>query len=174
MLLRVLLTRSRMGFSQGEGKAARPPGDSGSTPDPTHRFPRSARGDLATEPSTEETVTGLIRNHLTPYFGPRDLKLIRETDVSDFAGQLMESGKSEAVAFNAVSLLRRVCSLHVDAGLLDSNPAKGAKKIASNRKTLIFFSLQPCNKCLMCIIRLNSSCLFLCNDFGKGSEDHKK
>ncbi len=79
--------------------------------------------------STEETVTGLIRNHLSPYFGPRDLRLIRDTDVTEFAGQLMEAGKSEAVAFNAVSLLRRVCTLHVEAGLLDSNPAKGAKRL---------------------------------------------
>lgn len=43
----------------------------------------------------------------------------------------MEAGKSEAVAFNAVSLLRRVCTLYVEEGLLDKNPAKGARKIVS-------------------------------------------
>ena len=81
--------------------------------------------------STEQTAAGLIRNHLVPHFGARDLRLLRDTDVIEFVGQLMESGKSEAVAFNAVSLLRRVCSLHVEAGTLDCNPAKGAQKIVS-------------------------------------------
>jgi hypothetical protein len=50
------------------------------------------------------------RGSASPHFGPRDLRLIRDTDVAAFAGQLMEAGKSEALAFNAVSLLRRDCS----------------------------------------------------------------
>ena len=81
--------------------------------------------------STEETAAGLIRNHLTPYFGGRDLRLIRDTDLIEFAGKLMEAGKSEKLTANALSILRRVCTLHVEAGLLDSNPAKGAKRIVS-------------------------------------------
>ncbi len=81
--------------------------------------------------STEQTAEGLIRNHLTPYFGSRDLSLIRNTDVLEFVGQIMESGKSSSLAFNCVSLMRRVCSLHVEAGLLDSNPAAGAQKLVS-------------------------------------------
>ena len=91
--------------------------------------------------SYEQTADGLIRNHLVPYFGPRDLRLIRDIDVIEFVGQLMEGGKSEAVAVNAVSLLRRICSLHVDAGLLDNNPAKGAQKLVSTVARRYF--LQP-------------------------------
>ena len=81
--------------------------------------------------STEETAEGLIRNHLAPFFGSRDLRLIRDTDIIAFAGKLMGAGRSEKLTANAVSILRRVCTLYVDAGLLDKNPAKGAKKIVS-------------------------------------------
>ena len=79
--------------------------------------------------STEATATGLIENHLIPFFGGRDLRTVTETDLIEFADSTMTRGLSSAVVTNALSLLRRVCSLHVKAGLLTSNPAAGCKAL---------------------------------------------
>lgn len=94
------------------------------------------RGWLATQKptlarSTEETVTGLINNHLVPFFGTRDLRTIEQLDLIEFADQKMKAGKSAAVCVNSLSLLRRVCELHCEAGLLTRNPAKGCKALVT-------------------------------------------
>jgi integrase len=79
--------------------------------------------------STEITSRGLIEHHLVPYFGDRDLRFIRREDVIEFSGWMMNKGLSKKHTYNAVSLLRRVCSIHIEAGLLQSNPAKGASRL---------------------------------------------
>ncbi len=81
--------------------------------------------------STEETDSGLIDNHLAPYFGDRDLRSIAEADILAFAEWSFDRGKSAAVAKNALSLLRRVCSIYVREGLLPSNPALGVGSIVA-------------------------------------------
>ncbi len=81
--------------------------------------------------STVETNEGLIENHLVPFFGKRDLRMLKSTDMIAFADHVLSRGKSAALAHNALSLLRRVCSLHVEAGLLTLNPAKGVKATVS-------------------------------------------
>jgi hypothetical protein len=66
--------------------------------------------------SYEETTRGLIENHLIPYFGVTDLRALAETRLVDFVAARMDSGLSAAVCRNALSLLRRVLTLHVEAG----------------------------------------------------------
>jgi integrase len=75
--------------------------------------------------STEATNRSLIENHVAPYFGSRDLRTITRDDIRAFAEERFEAELSAATITNALSVLRRVCSLHVDAGLLDINPATG-------------------------------------------------
>ena len=81
--------------------------------------------------STEITSRGLIEHHLVPFFRNRDLRFIRRENVIEFAGWMMGKGLSQKHTSNAVSLLRRVCTIHVEAGLLESNPAKGSQKLVS-------------------------------------------
>jgi integrase len=64
------------------------------------------------------------RRRFTAEFKAETVKLVKQSDRS-IAGLAMELGT------NAVSLLRRVCSLHVENRLLDTNPAKGAKKLVT-------------------------------------------
>lgn len=74
-------------------------------------------------PSTEETHRASIEAHLVPYFASRDLRVITRDDVRVSIEERFKRGKSAATIRNALSVLRRVYSLHVEAGLLDRNPA---------------------------------------------------
>lgn len=58
--------------------------------------------------STEQTAERLIDDHLAPWFGVRDLRLIHETHVIEFAGETMEKGASRKLTENAVSILPRI------------------------------------------------------------------
>lgn len=72
--------------------------------------------------SYEATARGLIEIHLVPHFGSLPLAAITEGHLMAFAGKVYGDKKSGATALNCLSLLRRVCQLHVDAGILDRNP----------------------------------------------------
>lgn len=88
--------------------------------------------------STRETASGLIETHLAPWFGERDLRQITEGDLIAFCEHTIETARAAApprkgtsVAANALSILRTVCTHHVDAGVLARNPAKGARELAA-------------------------------------------
>lgn len=72
--------------------------------------------------SYEATASGLIERHLIPAFGAMPLQAITQAHLLAFVDGLYRDGKSGALALNALSLLRRVCQLHVEAGILDRNP----------------------------------------------------
>ena len=76
-------------------------------------------------PSTAATHRASIEQHLAPYFGDRDLRTLTRDDIRAFAVNRFEDKKSAATITNALSVLRRVYSLHIEAGLLEKNPATG-------------------------------------------------
>lgn len=63
------------------------------------------------KPSYEESVRGLIRNHLVPYFGNKELRDIREADLLSFTRTKLDAGLAPLTIRNALSVLRRVCYL---------------------------------------------------------------
>jgi integrase len=75
------------------------------------------------KPSTEQTTRSLIRRHLVPYFGSRDLREIAEADLLAFADKTIASGRSVKLVKNALGVLRRVINLAIRDGLIDRNPA---------------------------------------------------
>ena len=75
------------------------------------------------KPTSEASTGGFIVNHLAPFFGSRDLKEIRESDLLAFARPKIEEGLSPKTVQNALSVLRRVYYLAVREGLVDRNPA---------------------------------------------------
>lgn len=88
---------------------------------------RALRGWLETYRPTlsrsyEGTAKGLIEHHLVPHFGALPLRAIDEGHLLAFVDGVYRDGKSGALALNCLSLLRRVCQIHVEAGLLDRNP----------------------------------------------------
>lgn len=82
--------------------------------------------------STESTASGLIENHLAPFFGHKDLRDLSMNDVLRFADLKLEADLSIAVVQNSLSLLRRVINLHVEAGLLPRNPIPKIGKMISD------------------------------------------
>ncbi len=91
------------------------------------RIDEALRGWLATYRSTlsrsyETTARGLIEGHLVPHFGSRSLRSLTEADAMAFADRVLDLGRSPAVIRNALSIVRRVAQLHVEAGLLQRNP----------------------------------------------------
>ena len=87
------------------------------------------RGSLSR--SYEATASGLVEGHLAPWFGSRPLSSIGEPELLAFVEHVFESGLSSSTATNALSILRRVCSLHVEAGVLDRNPVANLGRLVS-------------------------------------------
>jgi integrase len=81
--------------------------------------------------STEETHRANIETHLIPFFESRDLRGIGREDLIEFVINRFEAKKSAATIKNALSALRRVYSLHVEAGHLDTNPARNCGKLVA-------------------------------------------
>ena len=75
------------------------------------------------KPSTWRSARGLIETHLAPWFGDRDLRSITEDDMLAFARAKLEAGLAVNTIRNALSTLRRVCTLAVRRGDLQRNPA---------------------------------------------------
>ena len=63
------------------------------------------------KPSYAVLTRGLIKNHLAPHFGERDLREIRETDILDFIRAKREAGLAPMTIRNSLSVLRRVFEL---------------------------------------------------------------
>ena len=89
---------------------------------------QTVRGWLRTHkdelsPSTEATHHASIENHLVPYFGSRDLRSLSRDDLRAFIVDRFKAKLSAGTINNALSVLRRVYSIHVDAGVVDQNPA---------------------------------------------------
>jgi len=72
--------------------------------------------------STAATNRSALEQHLIPFFGEMDLRHLTHLDIRRFADSRFAAGKSEATVSNAVSLLRRVINLLIDAKALSRNP----------------------------------------------------
>lgn len=70
---------------------------------------------------TQATDRALIER-LAAFFGPRDLRDLREADAARFVARVLEDGRSGDLAANALSILRRVLRLAVAEGLLPRDP----------------------------------------------------
>ncbi len=75
--------------------------------------------------SSEIAARGLIENHLVPGFGPSDLRELTESDLLKFIRSKLDEGLSPKTIKNALSILRRVCSLAVRDRRMERNPAAG-------------------------------------------------
>jgi integrase len=73
-------------------------------------------------PAYEKTALGLVERHLIPHFGHVSLPSISQAHMLAFVEACYQGKKSGALALNALSILRRVCQLYVEAGVLDRNP----------------------------------------------------
>ena len=75
------------------------------------------------KPSFEKTSAGLIRNHLAPFFGSKDLRSLTEEDLLRFIKTRLDQGPAPATVLNALSIVRRALNvLHRD-GKIARNPA---------------------------------------------------
>jgi integrase len=84
--------------------------------------------------SFEGTASGLIENHLVPFFGARNLRHLGEADSLAFADWMSSRNKGHAVVRNALGIMRLVASLLVEKGLLKRNPFANVGRIAAKIK----------------------------------------
>lgn len=89
-----------------------------------------ARGPTLAK-STKANASSLVKNHLTPFFGRLDLRHLSRDDLIEFADTKLKAGLSPSLVEGALSVLRRVCQLHVEEGLLDRNPCIGSGKLVA-------------------------------------------
>ena len=75
------------------------------------------------KPSYEILTEGLIRNHLKPHFGSRDLRELTETDLLNFVRIKLAKGLAPKTIRNALAILRRVFYLAQQEGTVVRNPA---------------------------------------------------
>jgi integrase len=75
------------------------------------------------KPSYEIEARRIIRYHLVPFFGSRDLRELREADLLEFVRVKLDAGLAPKTIRNALSVLRRVLTLLQRDGLLTLNPA---------------------------------------------------
>jgi len=75
------------------------------------------------KPSYSSVSDRLIEVHLVPFFGAKDLRSVREADLLRFIGAKLDQGLAPKTIQNALSILRRVCSLLVHDDQLAKNPA---------------------------------------------------
>jgi integrase len=65
----------------------------------------------------------IIKQHLVPFFGSRDLREIGREDLLHYVQEKLDAKKSPLTIQTHLSVLRRVLSLAVERGDLDRNPA---------------------------------------------------
>jgi integrase len=75
------------------------------------------------KPTYRKSTESLIRNHLDPYFGSKDLRNIREADLLSLAKVKLDEGLAPRTVRNALAVLRRVMNLLQRDNLLTHNPA---------------------------------------------------
>ena len=74
------------------------------------------------KPSFEAESARVIKNHLIPFFGAKDLCAIREEDVLRFIGVKLDAGLAPLTIQTHLSVLRRVLSLAHRDGFIARNP----------------------------------------------------
>ena len=79
--------------------------------------------------TTQKLNSGLIENHLAPYFGDRDLRTITERDLLGFIQDRQQYGLSPKVIRNALSVLRRVYNVLDGECRLSRNPASNIDRL---------------------------------------------
>jgi len=77
------------------------------------------------KPSTRELAEGILKRHLIPFFGSKDLRELREADLMAYVSAKVEAGRHPRTVRNDLSILRRVLTLLVREGQLQRNPASG-------------------------------------------------
>jgi len=93
--------------------------------------------------TTAVSFNGLVRNHLGPHFGSRDLREIKEADLLRFVSLLQTKGLAPATIKNILSFLRIVYNSLIREERLTKNPAAHLGRImrsvqnASAKETMI-------------------------------------
>jgi integrase len=75
------------------------------------------------KPSTQGESRRIIETHLVPFFGSRDVRELRESDLLKFVQVKLEAGLAPKTIRNTLSILRRVLNLLHREGQIDRNPA---------------------------------------------------
>ena len=76
-------------------------------------------------PSALRDIAGILRLHVAPVLGERDVAEVRRPDIQALVDQLARGGLSESRIRSAISALRAMYSYAIDQGYIEFNPADG-------------------------------------------------
>ncbi|MFQ5966979.1 MAG: tyrosine-type recombinase/integrase [Acidimicrobiia bacterium] len=76
-------------------------------------------------PSTRAAADSLMRNHVLPYFGPRALGSVTQTDVQAFVSELQAAGLAPSTIRQCYLLASGVFSSALDSDLIARTPCRG-------------------------------------------------
>ena len=74
-------------------------------------------------PSALRDMAGILRLHVAPVLGDRDVADVRRADIQDLVEALGRGGLSESRIRSAISALRALYSHSIDQGYIEFNPA---------------------------------------------------
>jgi hypothetical protein len=76
-------------------------------------------------PSALRDVTGILRLHVAPVLGERDITEVRRTDIQLLVEELARGGLSESRIRSVISAMRALYGHAIDRGYVEYNPADG-------------------------------------------------
>ena len=81
------------------------------------------RSGRSYQPSALRDMAGILRLHVAPLLGDRDMADVRRADIQELVEELGRSGLSESRIRSAISALRALYSYSIDRGYIEFNPA---------------------------------------------------
>src|SRR5262245_50098254 len=107
---------------------------------------------IACKPSSGRTLRGIVRTHLLPAFGARDIQSITRAQVKTFVVQKHQRYTPKYVK-NLVRTLHMICAHAMDEEVLDRNPASRLGKYLPERSVAARAILPFTNAELACYLQ---------------------
>lgn len=100
---------------------------------------RSTWVDL--KPSTKERYEGLLRSHVLPVLGQRQIGKISKAELQRFIGRLVaDDDMAAATVWRVAEVLRGPLAAAVDAGWIPNNPASGLRLPKKDQREMLFLT----------------------------------
>ena len=93
-------------------------------------------------PSTIASTASLLKQHVLPYFGDRQVVSIEPSTVQAFVSRLQAKGLSRSTIRNSYLIIRGVLDLAIDEGALPRNACRGTKLPLEPTKEMRFLSAE--------------------------------
>ena len=102
--------------------------------------PRWLKSRVDLKPTTQASYESLMRNHIIPAFGRRQIARIRPTDVQEWVAHLSNEGRSSSQVRQLSNLLGVMLKSAVADGLIPNNPCESVRLPRARHREVNFFT----------------------------------